>query len=633
MGPNELNSPPTEASPWVRTMELRVDQEALANRADGDTRLPVALSSEHPVRRYDWRNGEYVNEVLDHSPDSVDLSRVEDGAPFLLDHYRTGQIGKIEDIRVDEDRKVRGWVRFGSHPDAEWVRKDMEAGIRTKISAGYIPDMNNAERTQKDGELPTLRIKRWTLLEGSSVAIPADPTVGVGRGLDRGTTPATPTLPPESAAEAEERTMETETNSPADTRDFSQENAEIMRMALEHDLAERAPGWVAEGLTPDEVGREILKALAKRNAAPTPPAPDERNDPEAPAVIASRTPDEPGLMFGRAAFYLALGRGDANRAEDEAKRAKDPVGIRALAAGDAEAGGFLVNEEVAAETIELLRPASVVRRLNPVIAPMTNGKLRMNKLTGGASSSYIGENRPAPATKQTFGGVVFDAKKLATLVPISNDLLRRASVATDRLIRDDAVASMAQRSDLAFLRGAGDQFAPKGLRNHAVADHVISMTASPNLATVTADLHRAIQTLEEANVRMLRPGFLFAPREKHYLMALRDGNGNYAFKDEMLRGTLLTYPFQVSNQIPTNLGGGTESELILADFADVVIGETMGLLISMSNEAAYVDENQNLVSAFSNDQTVLRVIQEHDLQMRHDESIVVINELVWSLAA
>jgi hypothetical protein len=53
--------------------------------------------------------------------------------------------------------------------------------------------------------------------------------------------------------------------------------------------------------------------------------------------------------------------------------------------------------------------------------------------------------------------------------------------------------------------------------------------------------------------------------------------------------------------------------------------------LATSSEAAYVDVNGNMVSAFQNDLTLLRAIEEHDFAPRHDEAIGVISGAGWSL--
>jgi hypothetical protein len=61
-------------------------------------------------------------------------------------------------------------------------------GIRVNASVGYIIHDLVLEKQEED--VATYRVTDWEPLEGSLVAVPADPTVGVGRELEP---PAPPT--------------------------------------------------------------------------------------------------------------------------------------------------------------------------------------------------------------------------------------------------------------------------------------------------------------------------------------------------------------------------------------------------------------------------------------------------------
>lgn len=374
-----------------------------------------------------------------------------------------------------------------------------------------------------------------------------------------------------------------------------------------------------------------LRNIEGRKAAlATPLAPLPAAAPQAsvPAAV-----EEKGLRFARTMRLLAAGGGNAFIASQIAE-AQGQSGLFANQnIGSGAAGGFLVPEEVSSEVIELLRPASVIMASQPIVLPMLNGNMTMNRQATGASASYIGEQAPAPATGVTFGQVKLQAKKLSALIPISNDLLRSASVAADRVVRDDLVLSLATRGDLAFIRGAGTEFSPLGLRfqltgTSLASTNILTMTSTPDLVKVTGDLGRLELAIENADVPMIRPTWLMAPRVRTFLQNLRDGNGNYAFP-EVATGQLRGKPIRVTTQIPTNLGGGTESELYLVDFAQVVVGEHMGIEIAMSTEAAYVDANATMQAAFSRDETVMRAIQQHDIGLRHLAAVSVLTGVTW----
>jgi HK97 family phage major capsid protein len=167
------------------------DEEEAAPAVPAPIRL--AISSEAAVERMDWATGDIYLEVLDHGLGGPNLEYVRDGIPFLLDHDLRNQIGLGTTPELGADRILRTEVVPGNHPDAGWVFADMAAGIRRKVSIGYWPGDTYTETRRADG----MRIRRyrgWTLFEASSVAVPADYAMGIGRGdkpMDEETRPIT----------------------------------------------------------------------------------------------------------------------------------------------------------------------------------------------------------------------------------------------------------------------------------------------------------------------------------------------------------------------------------------------------------------------------------------------------------
>ena len=116
-----------QGEPLLRALtvvEDSIDQEART--------VEVAVSSEYPFRRW------FGMEILDHSPESVDLTRLKNGAPLLDQHNDWRQIGVVEDAWLDGDRKLRARVRFSRSAEAEVVWQDVVDGIRRHISTRYL---------------------------------------------------------------------------------------------------------------------------------------------------------------------------------------------------------------------------------------------------------------------------------------------------------------------------------------------------------------------------------------------------------------------------------------------------------------------------------------------------------------
>jgi HK97 family phage major capsid protein len=357
------------------------------------------------------------------------------------------------------------------------------------------------------------------------------------------------------------------------------------------------------------------------------------------AAKADKRVREKGELFGRYVRALAAASMNYDKAlgmvkawgDDEMAAIMEGHQEKALAVSEPTAGGFLVPESFSQDLIELLRPASAVTRLNPVILPMPNGTFQLPKQTAGVTGTYIGENTNISSQQPTFGQVSLRFRKLAVLVPMSNDLLRYSSPGADSIVRNDIVRGMAQRMNLALLRDNGTDATPKGLRHWCPSANVLAANGTVNLANITVDLGRMIVQLLNNDIPMTRPGWILAPRTWNHLMTIQTSTGQFVFRDEMQGGTLWGWPFAMTTQVPINLtdgGNSDETEIYLVDFADAVLGESQNLIIAASDTAAYHD-GSNVVAAFSQDQFVVRAIQEHDFVMRREESIAVLNEVRW----
>jgi HK97 family phage major capsid protein len=347
------------------------------------------------------------------------------------------------------------------------------------------------------------------------------------------------------------------------------------------------------------------------------------------APVSIKEPEEKGTKFARLVISLASSKGNTQQAAAYAhEKWKDDVVCKALTASIGAGGGFMVPDALSTEIIEFLRPVSVVRSLNPIVLPMPGGRLTMPGAATGSTASYVSEGVNAPRTEPTFRQISMTARKLAALVPISNDLLRFASSNVEQFVRDDVIAALAQRQDLAFIRGDGTGNTPKGFRFLAAPSAIIAANATVNVVNVTTDLAKLELSLLNNNIRMGRPGWITSPRVKMFLQNLRDANSNFVFPEVQL-GLLRGKPIRDTTQVPINLGSGSDSELYLADFANVIIGDAEGIILDVSSEAAYFDGSA-VVSPFSRDETVIRAIQQHDIEIRQDFAVAVLTGVTWA---
>lgn len=159
--------------PQSRTFRRTFETRALNS---GDRTVELAFSSEAEVER------SFGIEILDHSPSSVRLDRLRAGAALLVGHDRDDQVGVVESVSIDVDRRGRAVVRFGNSQRADEIFQDVKDGIRRLISFGYT--VHNAVREGTRDGADVFRVTDWEPFEISIVSIPADVTVGIGRNAD-----------------------------------------------------------------------------------------------------------------------------------------------------------------------------------------------------------------------------------------------------------------------------------------------------------------------------------------------------------------------------------------------------------------------------------------------------------------
>lgn len=308
------------------------------------------------------------------------------------------------------------------------------------------------------------------------------------------------------------------------------------------------------------------------------------------------------------------------------------VRAKALNMSTYSTGGALVPVEFSAEFIELLRNATAVRKLGARAIPM-GAALTIPAQASSATAYYVGEAQAVTPSQPGFSGIGLSQKKLMALVPLSNEMLEFPSIALDALIRDDLLKAVQLKEDLQAIFGAGGQNAPRGLLSMLASANQYAATASapkaPTLAEFRAEVAKAEEKLESANIPMVSMGWIMSPRTKRYIKSIVDGYGNAIFAVEMqTQGTLAGYPFISTNQIPNNLdngGTGTDwSRLIFGDWSQFLIGESSGLEMEFFPNATF-DNSGTIVSGISNDLSVFRAKLKHDFAMRYNTSHVSIN--------
>lgn len=158
---------------------------ASIREVEGEERtVELSFSSEEPYSRW------WGVEILDHAEGCVDLRRLGSIGCVLFNHNRDAVIGKI--LKVwEEGSRCHARIQFDDDPDSEVICRKVQGGTLKGVSVGYVVDSWEEVMPGKkssDGRFtgPCEVARKWTPFEVSIVSVPADPTVGVGRGFGDG---------------------------------------------------------------------------------------------------------------------------------------------------------------------------------------------------------------------------------------------------------------------------------------------------------------------------------------------------------------------------------------------------------------------------------------------------------------
>ncbi len=586
-----------------------------------DRTVEIAFSSEAPVVRW------WGIEVLSHDPGAMDMSRMQDGGPVLMDHNTRDLVGVVEECRCDTDKKGRALVRFSKSARAEEVFQDILDGIRKNVSVGYeVGDAKELDPKEMPRELvelaareklPVYRVSSWTPMEISMVAVPADPSVGVGRAKEA-TGPDPPPLPVEaavradptvdavrkeksagpripvpveilaSAAEEKEVRVMPEEKKQTSEEILAAERArveEINALSLRHNIpTEVRDKAIREGQTIEAFRGVVLDRIGTEKPLLPPPGEvgmNKKEDKEysiVRALLASATGD-----WSKASFELEVSRAIAKRVGKESKGFFLPTDLQVrapLSAGVTAAGGAAVQTTIY-PLIELLRNRMMVRNMGASVFSGLQGNVAFPRQTAAATLSWTGEVPGTDVTESeaTFDQAVLTPKTAQATTAYSRQLLAQASIDIESFVRNDLVRINALGLDLAAINGSGSANQPRGILNQTGIGSVVGGTNG--LAPGWSHIVGLESAVAIANADLGELGYLTNTSVRGKLKQVQKATYlDFIWKDAPGGngiGEMNGYKAGASNQVPANLTKGTSanvcSAILFGNWTELLIGE------------------------------------------------------------
>lgn len=583
--------------------------------------VELAFSSEEPYARW------WGIEILDHSPGSADLSRLNDGASCLYGHdtYRVEHFpAVVEEAWIGEDRIGRAVVRFASTADAELIFTKIREGIIRHVSVRYqIDDMVLVEGTPEGSE-NTYRVTAWTPIHVSFVADPADHTVGVGR--DASPEAGGGSKPPVATIPKEERTMPPENILTPEAREQlltegrqaeARRRNDISAMARnagrrlgEETVKDLERQFLENGKSADDFGRALFEQMG---SAPPPvaPHPGPLDIPmsksehqqysilravrmaaglEARGGIEQEVSDTIGKHFGRQAgersIFLPSSVDPSLKLSDAQRNAIAAASFAqrdTMVVGTSGVGGYSVQTTIG-PLIEVIRNRMMVKKMGARVMSGLTGNLAFPRQATSSTLYWTGENPGSDTTQSnpTLEQPSLTPKTAMATNTVSRQLLLQSSLDAEMFLKDDLAKINAVGLDNAALNGSGSSNQPTGVRyttgignsavggtNGAAPTWVLLNTIWRDIAIDSADYGKMGYLINGQTCgKLMQTPVVASTDSKMIIENFPDGEGMTNIKG-MRCG--------VSNQVPSTLTKGTSSGVCSAIFCgnwdDLLIGE------------------------------------------------------------
>lgn len=270
----------------LETGHLRSNQEGDLKLNEENRTVELVWSTGYKGLRRGWSESYY--EELSMEDESVDMSRLQSGAPLLDAHRQWGTdsvIGVVERAWI-ENKIGKAIVRFAKDPASDAIYQKVKDKVLRNVSVGYqvLKYEDVSERTDK---ITTYRATKWQPHEISIVAIGFDPNAQVRRKEDlheveieinetRTEGDPSPNVDPQADLQEKERQMTDaekkalEASAKAEAKQAEKQRQIEIRKAvksakLDDSLAEEL---ITADKTADEARAAVLERLATQEPKP-----------------------------------------------------------------------------------------------------------------------------------------------------------------------------------------------------------------------------------------------------------------------------------------------------------------------------------------------------------------------------
>lgn len=563
--------------------------------------LEFPFASEAPVERY------YGTEILKMDEKSMDLTRLNDGAPLLYQHDADRIVGVVQRAYI-KNKRAYARVKLANNELGREMQELIKDGIIRNVSFGY--KINSMEADESTSPV-TYRATNFQPFEISLVTVPADASVGIGRAFyhNEGVETASAVQQITNGVTTVDQTLNIEAIRAEAAQAKAKEMADMIALGQRTKNVEMAQEFIANSRSLDELRSALLEKMGVEEKPLNPKDAEigmsekERRDFSFIRAINALAHPNSREAQKAAGFELEVSRAAQEKSGKEARGILIPAdvlgyGRRDLTVGSASGGGDLVATDLMSDSfIDLLRKALVLQTAGATVMTGLQGMVALPRQSGGATVYHVAESGSITESQLTVDQVTMQPRTIGALTDYSRRLLLQSSIDIENLVRRDLAQQIAIEVENQAINGTGASSYPLGFLN-------VTGINTESGYTTFADYVNAEAALSTDNALLGSLGYMMNSALRGTLKTTEKSatgtSANFIYEAD---NTINGYPAYVSNSMPNNTA-------VFANFSDILIGFWSGLDIMVDPYTGSASGTVRVVA-----------MQDYDVAIRHPESI------------
>ena len=283
---------------------------------------------------------------------------------------------------------------------------------------------------------------------------------------------------------------------------------------------------------------------------------------------------------------------------------------------DGARGGYLIPEELKEEVLRIAENEYGIARRDMQYLPFTGpgNERKIPTLATSVSVGWVNEAGAKGGTNPTFGLVTQTLKKLAAIIPFTEELLEDSAINLTQLVAQLFAEAVAKEEDLQFFNGTGSPWT--GILNNGSVN-IVALGAGEDMSDITAD--DLLDMIDKTPAGALSGAKFYLHRHAlSYIRKLKDiTSGQYIFQQpgNGLPGTIWNYPYELVEACPDKTAGAAANKGIIA-FGNLklaaIFGDKQQIRAKLLDQATVTDGDGS---------TVLNLAEQDMVALRLEERV------------